>query len=415
MIVDRKRGWFFVVPVTMGIFFGGVGEVWGVNVTRANSSVTATVVTGAPDSDILDDFNDNNDRDYWDGVIGAVEETPNDGSIVRSYETSGAFAGRSLKLTYDLTQDSDWNGFYMNLNNESSISKNIAEYKQLSFQIKGAVGGQEHLKIVLENTSDAITNRNRAAIYVNDYLDGGITNSWQKVSIPLDAFSGLDSFSNAKTLSFVFEKTYVADTVHPLLADIATVYIDDVRFSTTLLPTLRIDHFGDNWGLNALGGNWGNMAKDGYVNPTLTYISSLSGTEKWSMASTYNVEAAGSWQGHYCLFGGGASGWAVCPLNISSYRYFKFKIRAVSSSENPSSIKIELVSGTKRADIIVTDITTTFQTLTIDLNSAAMAAFVDKTAFKQINVVYEESRIGAVSGDKRGTLYFDDLHFSTVP
>lgn len=398
----------------MAFFWGWIpSAVWGG--TSVTKEVTATVGTGAPDGDIVDDFNDGNNRNYWDGVMGVTEETASAGSINHSYVTAGAYGGKSLALTYDLTKASNWNGFYLMLNNEFSITKNISAYKHLSFWVKGAVGGKEHLKIGLENTSANSTNRNRAAIYVNDYLDGGITTGWKKVSIPLGAFSGLNSLATAKALSFVFEKDYVDPARHPALAKTGTVYIDDVRFSTTELPVLRIDPFGDNWGLNALGGNWGNMKMDGHVDPTMGFSSSIAGAVAWTLVSNYDVQTAGSWQGHYCLFGGGVSGWDVYPVSVSHYRYFKFSLKAKSATENPESIKIELKSGNLIAPLVITGITPTFQTMSIDLNAAALQPFVDKTAFMQINIVYENTRIGAAGGDKKGTLYFDHFEFSTTP
>lgn len=360
--------------------------------------VTATVVPPLPpDADIVDDFNSGDDLNYWDGIMGAMEEVSGDASISRSFETAGAFDGHSLKLTYDLTKASHWNGYFLNLNTDTAITKNLSAYNQLSFWVKGGVGGVEHLKIGLENTSSDSTNRSRVAIYVNDYLDGGISNLWQKVSIPLTAFSGLNSFVTAKTLTFVFERSYADPFLHPNMSQAGSVYIDDIRFSSAVLPEVRIDYFGDAWGLNSMGANWGDMEGVGR-----SIVPVAGETNSYTLASQYNVSVK-DWQGHFCLFGGGNSGWGEYPANLSSYRYLKFRARAQSATENPEIFKIELNS----TPIYVSGLTTTDNTFVIDLNSYISI----RSAISKMSIVYEKSK----AVDKSGVVYFDDFRFSVNP
>jgi hypothetical protein len=391
---------FSIVRVLLaGVLVGaGVVPVGG----TATVPVSATVISPPPpDADIVDDFNDGNDLNYWDGAMGALEEVSGDGSIAQSYETAGAFAGRSLKLSYDLTKASSWNGYFLNLNTDSAITKNISAYNQLSFWVKGAVGGVEHLKIGLENTSLESTNRSRVALYVNDYLNGGITNQWQKVSIPLTAYSGLNSFVTAKTLTFVFERSYADPALHPNLAQAATVFIDDVRFSSAVLPEVRVDYFNDAWGLNSLGANWGDMKGIGRA------IEFVAGeATAYTMVSKYNVNVE-AWQGHFCLFGGGNSGWGEYPVNLSNYRYLKFRARARSAGENPVSFKVEVNS----TSIYVDNLTTTDKTFTLDLN----ASVPNRSAISKISIVYEKARVTSKGGSKAGVVYFDDIRFTVNP
>lgn len=394
---------FSIVRVLLGVVLVGAGVV-PVGGT-ATVPVSATVVSPPPpDADIVDDFNDGNDLNYWDGAMGALEEVSGDDSIARSFETVGSYAGQSLKLSYDLTKASSWNGYFLNLNTSAAITKNISAYKHLSFWVKGAVGGVEHLKIGLENTSLESTNRSRVAIYVNDYLDGGITNQWKKVSIPLAAFSGLNSFATAKTLTFVFERSYANPALHPSLAQSGSVFIDDVRFSSAVLPEVRIDHFGDVWGLNSMGGNWGDMRD--VVRDT---VSLPSDPFPYTMGSAYNVNLW-DWQGHFCLFGGGNSGWTAYPVNLSDYRYLKFRAKARSGTENPKTFKLEIQSSNLR-NYIASGLTTSDQTFTVDLNALG----VDKTSIQQINIIYERFRVNGAGGNGVGYVYFDDFRFSVNP
>lgn len=372
----------------------------------ATAVATALVTTGAPDADILDDFNDNNDTNYWDGGMGTMEASPGNDSISRSFDTAGAFSGRSLKLAYNLNSASDWNGYFLLLNNSIGVTKNLSGYRHLSFWVKGSVGGVEHLKIGLENTSAPAGGRNRAGLYVNDYLDGGITNDWQKVSIPVAAFANLDGLTNAKTLTFVFERSY-ADAMG--YSRTATVLIDDIRFSGVSLGVLRVDHFGDNWGPSALGGNWGGMGSG--VSPTLTFDPAVFRTSSRSLRSNYNVSSSFSWQGHWLVLGGGASGFTAVPVNAFNYRYFRFYARARSAGENPGSFKLEIESPGRRAIIILTGLTTSFLPYVVDLNNPSVASQVDKTSIQQINIVYENTR----AVNKIGAVYFDDIEFSETP
>lgn len=378
--------------------------------TKGTAAVSAVVVSALPpDNDIVDNFNDANDLNFWQGGMGAMEQVDGDNSVSRSFETVGAYDGASLKLTYDLTQASEWNGYFINLNDSAIITKDISAYKQISFWVKGSAGNVEHLKIGLENTSAESTQRNRAAIYVNDYHpDGRVTNEWKKVSIPLAAFSGLNSFVTAKTLTFVFEKAYADPAIHPALAQTGSVWIDDVRFSTDVLPEVRVDYFGDNYGPNALGGQWGSMGVNG-MDAEMSYVPALEGATPWTMLSEYNVNSA-SWQGHYCLFGGGVTGWTAYPINLSNYQYLKFRVRARSDLENPKSFKIEFDSSVRRIKY-VDNVSSIFQTITIDLGLISL----DRTAVRQINIVYEKNRINSKGGNKLGAVYFDNIEFSNTP
>ena len=271
------------------------------------------------------------------------------------------------------------------------------------------MGGVEHLKIGLENTSN--TGRNRASLYVNDYLDGGITNGWQKVSIPLDAFANLDNRTNGKTLTFVFERSY-ADASG--FSRAGAVYIDDVRFSNISLGTVRIDHFGDNWGWGALGGNTGDGGLGGTANHSYTNAPGTYNVYPWAFQSGYSVPAVNNFSYNFIILGGGADGWTAVPCNFSAYRYFKFWARAASAGANPVSFKIEIQSTGHTSpplQLIIGGLTTTYQLFEVDLNSSSVAPYIDKTAIKQIAIVYENFRVT----NKSGTVYFDDFEFSANP
>ncbi len=372
--------------------------------------VNATVNTGAPDADILDNFDDNNDRNFWNGDMGAMEEVDGDGSIQYSYSTTNPYggAGRSLRLAYDLNQSSSWNGFYLNLSFPTGATKNISGYKKLSFKIRGdSVGLEEHLKIGLENTG--AVGRNRAYLYVADYLDGGVTNGWQSVEIPLDAFTNLDSKTNAKTLTFVFERAYANQCGLPLQS---VVYVDDIRFSAASLGSVRIDHFGDNWGWGALGGNQGETKDDNFPVQTVSHSYELTPYAGAPRSYQSNYSVTDSWVGHYFLFGGGADGNVAIPSNMSAYNTLNFSLKALDAAHNPGVLKIELKSEGRLAVYIV-PVTTAWVAKSINLVSGMEAGgAIDKATLREMTIIYESWRIVGASGDKAGTVYFDDFSFA---
>lgn len=410
MFTFPKTRWLligFLVLASLLFSPGGAVDAAGSAV-----NVSATVLSPpAPDADIVDDFNDGNDLNYWDGSMGAMEPVVGENSIVRSFVTSGALggSGNSLRLDYNLNMLSEWNGYFLKLNNETVVAKDLSAYRHLSFWVKGSVGGVEHLKIGLENTSAEGTGRNNAFLYVNDYLDGGITAEWQKVSIPLDAFANLDSKANAKTLTFVFERAYVNEGGLPLSG---AVFIDDVRFSDVALDTLRIDHFGDNWGWSAMGGNTGDGGNNGATaSHSLSNVPGTYPTFPRSFKSVYNVTPAGSFSYHFIMLGGGIDGWTAVPVDCSAYKYLVFSARAQSALENPIKFKIEVKSSGKVINLVVSGLTPTFQKYYADL-SLLPTFLIDRTTINQITITYENFRVT----NKAGVVYFDDIGFSnTLP
>ena len=101
-------------------------------VAAASSTVNANAIVTVhlpPDADILDDFDDTDDQNFWDGGNGVMEEVAGNKSITRSFEWAGGPTGTSLKLSYNLNTSSTWNGFFMNLNNDVAVTKNISGYR----------------------------------------------------------------------------------------------------------------------------------------------------------------------------------------------------------------------------------------------------------------------------------------------
>ncbi len=391
------------------LIFTGFGFLWVAQSVEAEGTVaTASIGVGATVvlTPTIDNFDDGNDLNLWGGPMGTVP----DASIVRTYDDviKHGTTGRSLKLTYNMAIAGEGYGaFFVKVGPAGPGGDgqvNITADRQLTFWIRGAVGGVEHLKIQLTNASSEAGGRKRAHVYVHDYLDGGITTGWQPVHIPLDAFANLSSLSNVTEITFVFEKSYV-ELPGSGFAMSGSVYIDDVAITADPLTALRIDHFGDGWGWGALGGNQGSFGTS-----TLTYDPATFFGAARSLRSVYNVSATPpgnpDFAGHFFILGGEASGWTPTPVNVSRYRYLRLRARANSATENPENLRLEVLSAAGQANLAIVGLTTGWQQFIFDMN--AIPGTLDKTTVRQISIVY----LRGVSTDQSGVVYFDDIEFS---
>jgi len=369
-----------------GIAFAGVDQTAGVTV----NSVVQEPITPGP---VLDDFNDGGILNNWGYNTGSFASSG--ASCVDSRDAGspqeGAFC---LKLDYNVFPSESYAGYFSQLG-----GKDLSSYTSISFWVKGSVGG-EFFKIELKNNS-ADSNRNHAAVYVTDYLDGGVTTSWQEVTIPFHNFVNLDSWNNMAELVLVFENYQSGVNGSPPQG---TIYMDKISFSTTTANEVRIDYFGDKLGTCALGGNIGDMPTAKF---THSFISGQYMSPPSALESSYNV-TSDPWGGQFIIFGGGADGWTEIPHNFSAYNYLGLYIKAKSESENPKVLKVEIVDKSKTCSLILANITTSWKLYTIPLS---FFSGLDKTTIKKMTIVYDQGLINSVLGSKQGILYIDNLKF----
>lgn len=355
------------------------------------TGITTTVF--ANEVYVLDDFNDGNMVNNFGGSGGGFDSLPATGTcIAKVYNANPEnIRGKnnfSLQLTYDVSNSESFSGYFSKLE-----GNNLSNLKYLSFWVKGGTGG-ELFKIELKNNGTD-TNRNKAAVYVTDYLDGGVTTEWQKVVIPLDAFVNIDDWTNMKEFVIVFENYQGSVNGSPLNS---TIYIDDILFGSYFIGCMRIDHYGDRLGINALGGNMGNMDSGGgsktYSIATSTYHNAPN-----SLLSEYDV--TNGWAGVFKIFGGGKDGWTAIPHNFSAYDNLSLWVKAKSDAENPKEMKIEFKDpNTKYVRI---NVTSEWQKISRSLTTFG----VDKTNISSMDYIYEDWRVE----NKIGGVYIDEVQF----
>lgn len=379
-----------------GIVFAGVDRRAEVSV---NSIVEETIISGP----VLDDFNDGGWLNNWGYDTGSFYSTGVASCIDSRDATSPQEGPFCLKLDYDVSASSaSYAGYFSKLGGED-----LSSYTSISFWVKGT-GGGEFFKIELKNNS-ADDNRNHAAVYVTDYLDGGVTTSWQEVTIPFHNFVNLDSWNNMIELVFVFENYQSETNESPLQG---TIYIDTISFGSSSVNEVRIDYFGDKLGTCALGGNMGSWEKVKDAGDYTHSFTSTSGnylSPPCALESIYNATSANPYGGQYIIFGGGADGWTEIPHDFSDYDYVSFYVKAKSENENPKVLRIEIVDSSNTNFVRTRDkITTNWQRYLIPLSEFAG---LDKSTIKKMTFVYEREEIDKDEGSRQGVLYIDDLWF----
>ena len=371
-----------------GIAFAQVVDTAGV---EANTTVVETIIYGP----VLDDFNDGGKLNNWGYNTGAFNSTG--ASCIDSRDATSPQEGSfCLKLDYDVLLQESYAGYWSLLEGED-----LSGYTSISFWVKGTAGG-EYFKVELKNNSTD-TNRNRAAVYVTDYLDGGVTTGWQEVTIPFHNFVNLDGWNNMKELVFVFEN-YQSDTNGS--PPQGTIYIDKISFGSSAVDQVRIDYFGDKLGTCALGGNIGDMHGPGY---THSFTTSEYRSSPCSLESIYDVNP-NSWGGQFIIFGGGENGWTEIPHDFSDYNYVIVWIKAKSATENPKILKVEMVDRTSSPypAVFLRKISTDWQRYAIPLSAFAG---LYKNNISKMTFVYEDWRIDGDGGSRTGVLYMDDIQF----
>lgn len=361
-------------------------------------NLTYNVDPSADDIDYLDDFDDGDNTNLWEGKMGVMGNGVSEG-----FSSTDAMPGSiyALELSYSLSAGF-WGGYWIMLGDPPDVTPvDISIYEYLTFWIKGSAGN-EPLKIEIENLS--AEPRNIAHLYVADYIDGGVTTEWKEVRIPLDAFCNLDGLDNALQMNLIIEYDYANLSGFPTAS---TIYLEDFGFSKNPLDFVRIDHFGDNCGLNALGANMGGMGGGTGYSMTTTYDETVYHSFSRSLKAVYNTGATG-WCGVWFLIG--RYGTAV-ECDFSDYSKLTLWVRGETVGETPAKLKVELVDsvGSKVAYIPDntlegTAISTSWQKYTIPLINFIG---LDITTIKQFNFIFESATVV----NNSGIAYFDEIQF----
>ena len=363
---------------------------------------------------------DNFEQELVNSLGGKMDICTSNASITPFYESDSSItfgrSGKSLGLSYNISVDESWAALWSKLK-----GLDLTEYNYLSFWIKGQNGG-ETVKIELHNKEEwynyNATNTNTCAqIYVSEYLDGGITQDWQKVVIPLDTFLPLYQMTNIVEIVFSFEEYASTENGSPKKG---TVYIDDLLVGTWDPKYVRLDHYGDKVERCTLGGNISSGgANGGWI--TNTYVDEEYKDYPYSLKIEYNVNSANSYVFCWHLFGYGDK-WT--KTDLSKYNYLSFWAKSTNENiygngiaDGGKGMKIEMKTNDCAGASFFTRCTTIsniWQKFVLPLTNfkawwVSGDPPIDKSKIVEIVWVFESNNL--YLEDRIGTVYIDNVQF----
>jgi hypothetical protein len=129
----------------------------------------------------------------YDGASGANLASGNHYTTDATVSEDAAAAQGSAALGLDITYSFSgfWGALINNFTNYNAAKAlDLTTYDTLEFWVKVPSGNLDYLFVVLGDSSN--TNSTAANVPVNDWLPSGVTTVWQKVDIPLSAFTGIN-------------------------------------------------------------------------------------------------------------------------------------------------------------------------------------------------------------------------------
>src|SRR3990167_1380520 len=147
---------------------------------------------------VVADFDTGDKPNNIGGDFGSWDKDPNDDTqgCQMSFEAEDALgdpAGYSIRMDYDVDSPNPaYNGFWMKLNNLDATA-----YNTLNFYVRGSEekGFTKRLKIELKDT----------AMKPSQFIISGLTNEWQKFSIPFEKFARIQSWNALSEFVVVFD------------------------------------------------------------------------------------------------------------------------------------------------------------------------------------------------------------------
>src|SRR3989338_3422735 len=181
---------------------------------------------------VIDDFEDDEPRNYVDGETGSWNLTPDNSDVGVSYEVvEGEGAGgskKALKITYDVDGSEVAKvGYWTKLRELDS-----RPYDHLAFDVRG--DSKDGFTAVFLIELKKYKNEERIDKIKGTHVIENVTDQWQTVQIPLNLFTGLFDQTNAK----IWEKPLLA------LKDLDEVVINlESRRVTKKTGVLYFDNF----------------------------------------------------------------------------------------------------------------------------------------------------------------------------
>ena len=333
-----------LVPVlVLLIIIGAGGAVSGYTPIGGATSVKTQGIIPLTPGPIFDNFDTASARNLWNDLTEVFSSRSGNppaatASCTATFTDDPAIrygaSGYSLKLDYNVTQSGSYAGYYSMLGGGG-----LSAYKSVSFRVKGSAGGELFKVEFKVNLDPKNANKDHGAVYVTDYLDGGVTTDWKQVTIPLDNFANISDWSSAAEFVVTFENSQSSANGSPLAG---IVYLDDIVFNTAKPPAIRIDYFDDKVAIDSLGGNLWAGGSDTGGTGEFSYLEDTgpNGTGKYSLQFHYGgLQNNTRWSAFSLPVGGGSDAWQKIQHDFSGYTAISFY---VYGSEEKNGIQVEL-------------------------------------------------------------------------
>lgn len=332
---------------------------------------------------IIDDFNNKGNVNLLKGSTFTFSDNQGLGRIQKLYYNEQPFPkqdeeGYSLHLSYDISQQNAYAGYVTMLNNID-----LTEYQTITFWIKGK-HGKETLLIGLRDQPG-----HESKLLVDRYLVQGILTDWQKVTIPLTAFTNIPHWKAIENLNLCLESWINRQE--------SSIYIDDLQFEKTL-GTITVEDFESQNGRNLFGGN-NRIFTNGNCTINVAYETS---NTRQVPSTVYCI----SYSGEFGPPNWAYSGWAteLNGVSVSVSGTVSFYIKGAKGGETSN---IYLDDGTNRACVDIekyVSVTTGWQKVTILLSEFSKQG-VDLTNMQEFQIAFEWENMS-------GAIWIDNIQFT---
>lgn len=322
-----------------------------------------------------------------------------DGSYCHiSYEYNPAIvldgAGLSLRLDYNVPLAGSYSGLWTKLE-----GADLSSYDAVSLWVKGASGGEEFLVGLMDSFE------NESKVPITDYLTGGVSTTWQKVTIPLSVFTSIQHWDDMENLSITFLNHIDSE---------GRIYIDNIQFegiAGTPTPALMVDNYNDgNSGRNSLGfwtGGGGPIVTS-VEEPLLhKYLEDKTNNAK---KITYDCNL-GAWGFYSSNLWDGDD--ILSATDATEFEYLSFRVKGEQGGEEfyiAFQYGVPIAPGDYRPETPKRH-SSDFFTLTTEWQqvNVLLSAFpsLDKTKMRAIVVIFDSGL-----SVKQGPIYFDNLQLS---
>ena len=340
-----------------------------------------TLYLSTPVVKVLDNFDDLNSTNNFGGTNVTWGSTCTIAYVsTQTYEGAGA-----AEISYDVSSGG-YAGFILPLNSE-----NVSNTTHISFYVKGLTGNEKIL-IKFENDYGWNSEKN-----MSDYVD--LSNNWQKVEIPLSDFvdSTYGNFLSTSTVTMKLNIVFGKPLGTPYNSKI---YIDEIKF---LVPGVAGTEVKIIDSMDDLAGQLSSWNK---VGDAVKSLQSVDGYNKSAIKINYDFTSANDT-------------WALIERNLNlNFSYYTHLLLRYKGDFNKNNLEIKLTDSDETTywkKIFNVSSVSSWNTIKIPIKE--FSYFARDLLKSDMNLNLKEitkvwlvvSKGSSVSGENKGSIYFDEL------